>query len=98
VIRPSCGTLAGLLAHQAAGERPCGTCVYEDAVRRFAAEGLPCRPTPVGWLAPVTRAQAAENAALLLAEVEEFDRSHRGGGRRPLRVIRGGKGRRAKAA
>lgn len=98
MIRPSCGTLAGLLAHQAAGEKPCGTCAFEDGIRRLAAEGLPSRPTPAGWLPPVTRAQAAANAALLAAEAEEFDRTHRGGGRRPIRVIRGGKPRHAKAA
>jgi hypothetical protein len=98
VTRESCGTPAGLLAHQSAGEKPCGTCALEDAVRRIAAEGVPSRPTAAGWLAPVARAQAAANAAVLLAEVEEFDRSHRGGGRRPLRVVRGGKSRHSRSA
>jgi hypothetical protein len=73
-MRPACGTVRGLQSHQAAGERACGECLYADAVRRIAAEGVPARPTPPGWLAPVTAGQARENAAVLDAEVAEYER------------------------
>ena len=39
-----CGTLQGLLAHQGAGEDPCGYCLQGDAAARIAAEGIPGRP------------------------------------------------------
>lgn len=98
MTRESCGTLAGLLAHQAAGEKPCGTCALEDAVRRITAEGVPTRPTPAGWLAPVTREQAALNRAELEGELDRIEETRRGGGRRPLRVVRGGKSRHSRSA
>lgn len=69
MIRETCGTRAGLMAHQSAGERPCGWCDYAQQARRIAAEGIPSRPTPPGWLPPVSAEQAAHNAALLHSEV-----------------------------
>jgi hypothetical protein len=73
VIRVSCGSAAGLLDHQAAGEPPCGTCAYAEGVRRISAEGIPARPTPAGWLPPVTPDQAVMNAALLEAALESLE-------------------------
>lgn len=72
--RQSCGTLDGILAHQAADEPPCGFCAHAEAVARLAAEGVPERPPDL--FAPVTEAQAHANAVLLLAEEEEFERQH----------------------
>ena len=91
MIRVSCGSVAGLLDHQAAGERPCGTCAYADQVRRISAEGIPSRPAPAGWLPPVTREEAAQNAAVLFIEVGSYDTEYRARGtrkRRPLRAER----------
>ena len=43
-FRETCGTLRGMLAHQAAGEAPCGWCAQAEQVARLTAEAL--RPTP----------------------------------------------------
>lgn len=81
-IRETCGTLAGLLAHQAAGESPCGDCAHASHARRVAAEGVPSRP-PGSLLAPVTEAEASEHRAVLSAETLAWERGHRGFGRYP---------------
>ena len=105
-FREVCGGLRGMLAHQAAGEAPCGWCLKAEQVARLTAEA--CRPTPrdtwapqgaVGALlpaaeeeTPVTEEQeAAERRAVLMAEVETFERDHPEGtgnaGHRHLRRI-----------
>jgi hypothetical protein len=92
-MRPGCGTLAGMLAHQSAGEPACGTCTLADAKARIEAEGIPSRPSPPGWLPPVTAEQAALNAAVLDAEVAIYDADYRAAagdrpaGRRHLRAV-----------
>ena len=83
--RDCCGTLRGMIAHQAAGEAPCGWCRQAENTARLAAEGITWRPTPASTviphaatedrLEPVTAAQAAVNAAVLAAELETFEDS-----------------------
>jgi hypothetical protein len=72
-FRETCGTLGGAVAHQAAGEPLCGACTYADQLLRISAEGIPSRPKPPGWLAPVTPDQAVINAAVLEAELEALE-------------------------
>ena len=80
MIRESCGTVRGVLEHQAAREWPCGWCVHaEQAVRLSAERMVPM--TPPGPFPPVTGLEAAANAFLLDHEVAEFERSHRISGR-----------------
>lgn len=88
MTRETCGSVSGLLAHQAAGEKPCGTCAYADQVRRISAEGIPARPSSP-HCAPVTPQDAAQHRADLLAEVVSWDREQ---GRRI--AVQGGKRRR----
>ena len=92
-FREVCGGLRGMLAHQAAGEDPCGWCLHAEQVARLAAEAL--RPAPReavgGWL-PVTDEEASVHRAVLAAEVEEFEGSHpgeasSGAGRRHLKRV-----------
>ncbi len=91
VIREMCGTKAGMLAHQAAGESLCGTCAYTEQARRIAAEGIPSRPTPPGWLPPVTADEAEQHALVLDRETEAYEIEHRHeqrkrGGRKPTHL------------
>jgi hypothetical protein len=100
MIRETCGTLRGAKAHQAAREPWCGWCIHAERVVRLAAEAIPERPpsplpalpAPVlraGAPRPVTAAQAAANAALLAAELAEFEPDWIGepGGGRHLRRV-----------
>jgi hypothetical protein len=88
VVRAECGTLRGVLAHQANGEPWCGWCSYAEQAARIAAERLVPPPPPVampaaggGRLPWVTAAQAARNAAVLNAEVAAYEAG------RPLRPV-----------
>ena len=72
--RVCCGTLAGMIAHQSAGEKPCGWCLQAETAARLAAEAVTRRPAPAGALDPVTADQATVNRAVLAAEIEEFER------------------------
>lgn len=97
MIRASCGTLAGALAHADAGERQCGWCAHGEAVARLEAERVPRRqPAAEPVFRPLTAAQAQRNAAALAAEAEAYERDHpvSGHGDRhhaeALRVITGG--------
>lgn len=101
----ACGTPRGALAHQSAGEPPCGWCAEAEAAARLRAEGTPRRPSPApgtaaAHLAPVTAVQAAVNRAVLAREVEAYERDHPHafGNRRaaPLRLV--GQGRNGRAA
>jgi hypothetical protein len=73
--RECCGSLRGMIAHQSAGERPCGWCVQAETATRLAAEAVTWRPPPAGRFEPVSREQARENAAVLKSEVEAYERS-----------------------
>lgn len=90
-FREVCGGLRGMLAHQAAGEAPCGWCAQAEQVARLTAESL--RPTPrdtwapqgaVGALLPAAaeetpaavEEEALERRKVLMAEVEAFERDH----------------------
>jgi len=75
-FRDCCGSLAGMIAHQTAGEKPCGWCVQAEVSARLAAEAVTWRPVPAGALEPVSSEQATVNRAVLAAEVEEFERGH----------------------
>jgi hypothetical protein len=78
--RGSCGSLPGLVAHQSAGEKPCGWCAQAGASARLAAEAITWRPSPVAApFEPVTAIQARINAVTLLAEVEAYERARHGG-------------------
>lgn len=96
MIRGSCGTLAGALAHAEAGEAQCGWCAHGEALAALEAERVPRRPSSDGPVfRPLTAAQARRNAAVLAAEAEAYEREHPGAydGRRRaggLRVIPGG--------
>jgi len=74
--RDCCGTLHGMIAHQTAGEKPCGWCIQAETAARLAAEAITWRPAPAGAMEPVTSERAAVNRAILTAEVEEFERGH----------------------
>ena len=77
IYRQSCGSLAGIIAHQSAGERPCGWCVQAEVAARLAAEAITWRPAPAGPLqAPVTAARAAVNAAALVAALDAYEAEH----------------------
>lgn len=90
MMRQTCGTKSGMLAHQSAGERMCGTCSYADAALRIAAEGIAERPSPADRsLIPVSPDQARINALILDAEVQAWEREHAGFNRTSLRVVRG---------
>lgn len=74
--RDSCGSLRGMIAHQSAGERPCGWCTAAETAVRLSAEAVTWKPVPAGAFDPVTPEQAKANADLLAAEVEAFERGH----------------------
>jgi hypothetical protein len=79
VYRDSCGTLRGRIDHQSAGEDPCGWCVQAEATARLASEAVTRRPVRFDALEPVSEERARANAAALDAEVEAYERDHRGG-------------------
>jgi hypothetical protein len=84
--RPSCGTVAGAIAHQQAGEDLCGFCLLADRVAAaVAAQAYPARI----WT-PVTREQAERNLAVLAAEVRAYEIAHgqHQHGRQPKRRTR----------
>ena len=74
--RDCCGSLAGMIAHQSAGEKPCGWCVQAETAARLAAEAVTWHPEPAGRLEPVSSEQATVNRAVLAAEIEEHERGH----------------------
>ncbi len=74
--RDCCGSLTGMIAHQTAGEKPCGWCIQADAAARLAAEAITWRPSPAGALEPVSSEQATANRAVLAAEIEASERGH----------------------
>jgi hypothetical protein len=77
--RDVCGTLRGMIAHQSAGEDPCGWCRQAETAARLAAEAVTWRPSPADPLIePVSREQAAINAASLVAELDAFEAEHPG--------------------
>jgi hypothetical protein len=80
MIRDTCGSVAGILAHQAAGEPLCGWCSYAEQAHRIAAEGIPARPAAAAAIAarPVSAEDAAMHLAVLQREVIRFDRAHQG--------------------
>jgi hypothetical protein len=73
-----------MLAHQGAGELPCGWCIQAERTAFLAAEASrPQLPEPVGGFFPVTPEEASINRAILEAEVKTFEQAHRNGyGRR----------------
>jgi hypothetical protein len=81
-IRETCGTAAGILAHQRAGEAVCAFCTRAERIAAIEAEGIPrglpapppkaAEPTaPIGGYRPVTDHQAAEHCAALLRELDD---------------------------
>lgn len=74
--RDVCGTLRGMIAHQSAGEDPCGWCRGAEAVARLSAEGVPSGLPAANVMEPVSGERAAVNRFVLAAEVEEFERGH----------------------
>jgi hypothetical protein len=78
-VRAECGTPAGIVAHEARGEAPCGFCAHAEQVARLSAEGIPSRlPRPQATILPLEPASASEHARLLAREVAAFDRDHCG--------------------
>ncbi len=74
--RHSCGSLAGMIAHQTAGEQPCGWCVQAETAARLAAEAITWRPASAGSFEPVTADQATANRAALEAELDAYEAEH----------------------
>jgi hypothetical protein len=74
--RDVCGSLRGMIAHQVAGERPCGWCAQAETAARLGAEAVTWRPAPAGAFEPVTADQATVNRAVLEAAVEAHERGH----------------------
>jgi hypothetical protein len=81
-----------MIAHQTAGESPCGWCRQAEIAARLTAEAVTWRPTSpaavipfgVNALEPVSAEQAAVNAAILAAELDviESEPEHRPGPKR----------------
>lgn len=103
MIRATCGSLRGAVAHGVAGEALCGWCLHAERLARLAAEAIPERPPaprPVPRAvaavhadapAPITAEEAAANAALLDAETaafSEYDWIDEPGGGKHLRHLR----------
>ena len=88
IYRDCCGSLAGMIAHQSAGEKPCGWCAQAETAARLAAEAITWRPVPAGALEPVSSDQATVNRAVLAAEVEAYDRDHHHGWVRSIAPVR----------
>jgi hypothetical protein len=79
--RDCCGTLRGMIAHQTAGEAPCGWCVQAEAVARLATEGFhryPDSPGQAAAVPSVTASQAKANRKLLAEELDIFEATHLG--------------------
>ena len=74
--RDCCGSLRGMIAHQSAGEKPCGWCAQAETAARLAAEAVTWKPARAGALEPVSSEQAAVNRAVLAAEIEASERGH----------------------
>jgi hypothetical protein len=72
--RDCCGTLRGMVAHQSAGEHPCGWCVRAETAARLEAEAVTWRPAPAGAFEPVTADQATVNRAVLEAALDAHER------------------------
>ena len=89
--RDTCGSLRGMIAHQSAGENPCGWCVTAEAAARLSAEAITWRPPPVGRLEPVSREQAAINAAVLDDEAKAWEQANPGASDRQGRRSRKGR-------
>jgi hypothetical protein len=83
--RDVCGSLRGMIAHQSAGERPCGWCAQAENATRLAAEAVTWpsfsgMPSPSSApLKPVSAEEAAFHLASLAAEVDAYEASHPGG-------------------
>lgn len=77
--RDCCGSLRGMIAHQSAGEKPCGWCAQAETAARLSAEAVTWKPVPAGAFEPVSADQATANRAVLAAEVEAYDRDHHHG-------------------
>lgn len=92
-FRETCGTLRGMLAHQAAGEAPCGWCAQAERAAALAAEAARPQPAgPSGRFLPVTATEAEEHRRVLEAAVAAHERDHpegtgRDGRRRHLRRV-----------
>jgi hypothetical protein len=71
LVRPECGTPAGALAHQYAGEPWCGWCRHAERVAAAEAEGL---AMPY-WYAPVTPERARSNLLTLAQALDGFEES-----------------------
>jgi len=76
IYRDCCGSLRGMIAHQSAGEKPCGWCVQAETAARLAAEAVTWRPARADSFEPVTADQATVNRAVLAAEIEASERGH----------------------
>lgn len=74
MIRETCGTLRGALAHQAAREPLCGWCTHAEAIARASAEDIPRRPSAI-W-PPVAPEDARGHANVLDAEVAQYELDH----------------------
>jgi hypothetical protein len=74
--RDTCGTLQGLLAHQGAGEAPCGYCLHGEAAARISAESIPGRPSRPA-AAPVLPEEIRRRREELLAAVGVTGRAAR---------------------
>lgn len=77
-VRESCGTIRGVLAHQAAAEDWCGWCRYAERVASLAAERFATAPAPDGFLPPVTAGDAEAHRLVLEAAVADFESKHGG--------------------
>jgi hypothetical protein len=76
VYRDICGSHAGMLAHQAHDEDPCGSCRSGEMLRRLQPEAITWPPEPlprpVGEFPPpepVTMRDAARNRQVLAEEI-----------------------------
>ncbi len=87
MIRETCGTFRGAIAHLTAGEEQCGWCQQAERCARLAAEATAPPPMPIGVpsLAPVSAERAALNRNVLDAEVLAFEHERPTGRYRPKR-------------
>lgn len=88
MIRETCGTVRGAIAHAAVKEPLCGWCLQAERVARIAAEliTVPDR-RPVLVFDPVTPEEAAEHCEELLRELDVFEAAHPEGHGTHWRVI-----------
>ena len=68
--RQVCGTHLGLIAHNAADEALCGECAHAELVRRVSVEAWPVGVRHPARR-PISRRQAEENLAVLVAEMAD---------------------------